>query len=72
MLAMRLEVIVALMLATAAGCTIGAPERASNIQNLNAIPDDISAVGITRSEAQKVHDPNIPTTLPTHYQLPQD
>ncbi len=46
MLAMRLGVIVALMLATAAGCTIGAPERASNIQNLNAIPDDISAVGM--------------------------
>jgi hypothetical protein len=72
MLAMRFGLVIALMLATAAGCTIGAPERASNIQNPNAIPDDISAVGMTRSEAQKVHDPNLPTTLPTHYQLPQD
>ncbi len=72
MLAMRLGLITALMLATAAGCTIGAPERASNIQNLNAISDDISAVGMTRSQAQKIHDPNLPTTLPTNYQLPQD
>jgi hypothetical protein len=62
----------ALVLTITAGCTIGAPERASNLQNLNAIPDDISAVSMTRSEAQKVHDPNLPTTLPTHYQLPSD
>ncbi len=72
MLAMRLGLMITLMLATAAGCTIGAPERASNIQNLNAIPDDISAVGMTRSETQKVQDPNLPTTLPTNYQLPAD
>ncbi len=69
--AMRLGFAAALLLA-AAGCSIGAPERASDIQNLNAIPDDISAVGMTRSEAQKIHDPNLPTTLPTNYQLPRD
>jgi hypothetical protein len=72
MLAMRLGLVIALTLAMAAGCTMGAPERASNIQNPNAIPDDISAVGMTRSEAQKIHDPNLPTTLPTNYQLPRD
>jgi hypothetical protein len=72
MIGMRLGLVVALTLAGAAGCSIGAPERASNIQNLNAIPDDISAVEMTRSETQKVQDPNRPTTLPHNYQLPQD
>lgn len=69
---MYLNCIAVLMLATAAGCSIGAPERASDIQNLNAIPDDISSVHMTRSETQKVQDPNLPTTLPTHYELPAD
>jgi hypothetical protein len=69
---MRLGVVVALTLALAAGCSIGAPERASNIQNLNAIPDDISAVRMTESDSLKIPDPNLPTTLPHTYQLPQD
>jgi hypothetical protein len=69
---MGLGLALALALTGAAGCGIGAPERASNIQNLNAIPDDISAVSMTRSEAQKVQDPNRPTTLPHNYELPQD
>jgi hypothetical protein len=72
MLTFRLGLAVALVFAAAAGCNIGAPERASNIQNLNAIPDDISAVTMTRSESQKVQDPNRPTTLPHNYELPAD
>jgi hypothetical protein len=71
MLAFRLGLTVALVLAVA-GCNIGAPERASNIQNPNAIPDDISSVTMTRSESQKVQDPNRPTTLPHNYELPAD
>jgi hypothetical protein len=61
-----------LTLATGVGCTIGAPERASNIQNLNAIPDDISSVWMARPEAQTIQDPNRPTTLPHNYELPPD
>jgi hypothetical protein len=69
---MRLGLVLISMLVVGAGCSIGAPERASNIQNPNAIPDDISSVNMARPEAQKVQDPNLPTTLPTHYQLPQE
>jgi hypothetical protein len=72
MLLLRLGFVVAVTLVTAVGCSIGAPERASNIQNLNAIPDDISAVRMTEPDAQKIPDPNLPTTLPHSYQLPQD
>jgi len=72
MVRMRVGFVVAVMLATAAGCSVGAPDRASDIQNLNAIPDDISAVSMTRSEAQKVQDPNQPTVLPNHYEVPQE
>jgi hypothetical protein len=66
---LRLAMVAALALAAAVGCTTG-PQRASDIQNLHAISDDISAVGMTRSEGTRVHDPNLPTTLPTNYQLP--
>ena len=69
---LRLGCVIGLTLVTAAGCSIGAPERASNIQNLNAIPDDISAVGMTQSDSLKIPDPNLPTTLPHSYQLPRD
>jgi hypothetical protein len=72
MTALRLGLVAFFTLAAVAGCSVGAPERASNIQNPYAIPDDISSVTMTRSEAQKVQDPNLQTTLPTHYQLPQD
>lgn len=71
MVPLRLGFVV-LMLAAAAGCSIGAPERASDIQNLHAISDDISAVRMTQSDSLKIPDPNLPTTLPHNYQLPQD
>lgn len=67
----RLAFVAALTL-VAAGCSIGAPERASDVQNVNAISDDISAVRMTQSNSLKVSDPNLPTTLPHSYQLPQD
>lgn len=69
---LRLGFVVALTLATAVGCSIGAPERASDIQNVNGISDDISAVRMTQSDSLKIPDPNVPTTLPHTYQLPQD
>jgi hypothetical protein len=69
---MRFGAVAALTLATAAGCSIGAPERASDIQNLHGISDDISAVRMTQSDSLKIPDPNLPTTLPHSYQLPQD
>jgi hypothetical protein len=71
MIPLRLAFVAALTLA-AAGCSIGAPERASDVQNVNAISDDISAVRMTQSDSLKVSDPNLPTTLPHSYQLPQD
>jgi hypothetical protein len=69
---LRLGFIVALTLATAVGCSIGAPDRASDIQNVNGISDDISAVRMTQSDSLKIPDPNLSTTLPHSYQLPQD
>jgi hypothetical protein len=69
---MHFGAVAALTLAMAAGCSIGAPERASDIQNLQAVQDDISAVRMTQSDSLKVSDPNLPTTLPHSYQLPQD
>jgi hypothetical protein len=68
---LRLGFLVALTLA-AAGCSIGAPERASDIQNVNGISDDISAERMTQSDSLKIQDPNLPTTYPHSYQLPQD
>ncbi|HLY44815.1 MAG TPA: hypothetical protein VKQ73_04495 [Stellaceae bacterium] len=52
----------------ACGCVAGAPERASDIQNLNAIGDDISAVTMTQSETTRARDPNVLSTLPNHYE----
>jgi hypothetical protein len=53
------------------GCDTGRPERASDIQNLNAINDDIAAVTMTQSPTSRAHDPNlqgpIPRTYQTHY-----
>jgi hypothetical protein len=68
---LRLGFVLSLSLA-AVGCAVGAPDRASNIQNLNGISDDISAVTMTQSDSQKVADPNLATTYPRTYQLPQD
>jgi len=66
---LRVGLIVVLCLGGAVACAPGGPERASDIQNLHAIGDDISAVGMTDSEARKTHDPNIETTLPNNYQV---
>lgn len=58
--------------AAVTGCAVGAPERASEIQNLNGISDDISAVRMTQSDSLKIPDPNQSTTYPHSYQLPQE
>jgi hypothetical protein len=50
-------------------CAPGGPERASDIQNLHGISDDISATTMTDTEARKTHDPNVDTTLPNNYQV---
>lgn len=67
-----LRLFVIAMTLVAAGCVIGAPERASEIQNLNGISDDISAVRMTQSDSLKIPDPNLSTTYPHSYQLPQE
>jgi hypothetical protein len=56
-----------LVLGGLTGCQVGAPDRASDIQNLHAISDDISAVTMTQSSSAHAHDPNLPTTLPNNY-----
>jgi hypothetical protein len=61
-----------LMTVAAAGCIDGAPGHVSDIQNPNGISDDISAVWMTESDSLKIPDPNLPTTYPHSYQLPQD
>lgn len=65
---LRAGLVFALCLGGGFACTPGGPERASDIQNLHAISDDISAVGMTDSTARQVHDPNAMTTLPNNYQ----
>ena len=66
---LRCGLVLALALGGACGCAIGAPERASDIQNMNAISDDISAVSMTRSDrTSHVTDPNAPSTLPNTYE----
>ena len=60
--------IAAALLAFVVGCAVGGPERASDIQNLNAITDDISAVSMTRSDVMWAHDPNTRSTIPRNYQ----
>lgn len=51
------------------GCdTGGPPGRASDIQNLHGISDDISATTMTDSDRRWSHDPNIQTTLPNTYE----
>ena len=50
----------------------GGPDRASDIQNLNGISDDIAAVSMTQSETRTARDPNsrapIPRAYETNYQ----
>ena len=65
--------LVALALAASVGCNgIGAPERASDTQNLNAISDDISALTMTRSQVMHADDPMLGTVYPHHDQLPKE
>ena len=56
-----------LVLAIVAGCDTGRPNRASDIQNLNAISDDIAAVTMTQNPSSRAHDPNLPTVIPRTY-----
>ena len=53
----------------AGGCVAGGPQRASDIQNLNAISDDIAAVSMTRSDTSHVRDPNLHSTIPRTYEI---
>jgi hypothetical protein len=65
--------LVVLSLVAAVGCSfIGAPERASDTQNLNAISDDIAALSMTRSDVMRADDPMARTVLPNHDQLQQE
>jgi hypothetical protein len=67
-----LGVFAVLALVGAASCgVIGAPERASDTQNLNAVSDDISAVTMTQSDVMHAADPNLRTVYPRTYQLPE-
>jgi hypothetical protein len=65
---LRCGLAVALALGGACGCVAGGPERASDIQNLNAISDDISAVTMTQSDTAHVRDPNMRSTIPNNYE----
>jgi hypothetical protein len=64
----RLGLVIGLALGGAWGCAVGGPERASDIQNLNAISDDIAAVSMTQSETRTARDPNTRTPIPHAYQ----
>lgn len=72
MVLLRLGFVVIPTLVALAGCGFAIPERAGDVQNLHGISDDISAVRMTQSDSLKIPDPNLPTTLPHTYQLPQD
>lgn len=61
---LRLAVLATALTAALAGCVPGAPHRASDIQNLNGISDDISAVRMTQPDTNQARDPNVPSTLP--------
>ena len=64
---------VGLALVATVGCNvIGAPERASDTQNINGISDDIAALSMTRSGVMHADDPMARTVLPHNDQLPQD
>jgi hypothetical protein len=65
---LRLGLVAALCLGGAIGCTPGGPQRASDIQNVNGISDDISARTMTDSIGRMTHDPMERTTLPNNYE----
>lgn len=64
----RLGLVLAVCVGGAVGCAPGGPERASDIQNINAIGDDISATSMTDSSGRWARDPNQRTTLPNTYE----
>jgi hypothetical protein len=64
----RLGLMLALALGGASGCEVGGPQRASDIQNLNGISDDIAAVSMTQSDTRAARDPNTRTPIPRPYQ----
>jgi hypothetical protein len=64
----RLGLMLALALGGASGCEVGGPQRASDIQNLNGIGDDIAAVSMTQSDTRAARDPNTRTPIPRPYQ----
>jgi hypothetical protein len=68
----RWGLVAALVFSGAVGCDIGGPRRASDIQNMNGISDDISAVDMTRSENMRARDPNIHSTIPRSYEVLSD
>ena len=67
----RFALVAILVLGGAFGCS-GGPQRASDIQNLNGISDDIAAVDMTRSENTRARDPNIHSTIPRNYEVLSD
>ena len=69
MTGLRRLLLVAALAGLCAACATGAPERANDLQNVNAISDDISATTMTQSDLRRAHDPNIETTLPNSYQV---
>jgi len=69
MTTLRCGLAFALALGGACGCVAGGPERASDIQNLNAISDDISAVTMTQPDTSRAHDPNMRSTIPRGYEI---
>ena len=70
---LSLAFIAGLALSVASGCTvIGAPDRASDTQNVNGISDDISALTMTQSDTMHAADPMSKTVYPRHYQLPEE
>jgi hypothetical protein len=65
---LRFGLAFALALGGACGCVAGGPQRASDIQNLNAINDDISAVRMTQPDTAYAKDPNTESTIPRTYE----
>ena len=66
---LRCGLAIALALGGLCGCEAGGPKRASDIQNLNAISDDIAAVSMTQSPSARAHDPNMRSTIPHSYEI---
>ena len=69
MMLLRCGLALALAIGGASGCVSGGRERASDIQNLNAINDDISAVKMTQSDTSRAKDPNMQSTIPRTYEI---